>query len=424
MQELKTAVEALQKNLTDTLTDLEPRIKELEAKELGSAEVKETVAKMSEDNAKFVDQIKAITEAMKQAEEDEKAFKEDIQKRLAQRASANSAAFKSAGLHVAEAIAKDINPFQKLKRAAGQSHVIEFKHFGLSQKHRQIVPQMMLDKDGDILEQIKMITNADASAGDTIDYMRVPGIFGPGQRNLIVRDLFPIGTTTSDTVRYVVEATVTDNAQSQADQGDTKGESDFTFNATDAPVVTIAHFVVVSTQVLDDAAMMQSYLDGRMRYLLLLEEESQILNGDGTSGSLNGVITQASAYNPGLATQLGVSAVQDVDILRVAMLQVVQAEYPPTAHVLNPFNWAAIELLKDTQERYLLAAPQNSTQPRLWGLPVAVSLSMPQGEFLTGSFALGGQIWDRMSAAVPSQLKTVPTSVRTLPHCVLNSAKR
>lgn len=401
MEALQKAVDELGSNMNKIMIDLEPRIKGLEASEKGSAEIKETVAKMSEANAQLVDQIKSIQEAMVTAKDEEKTFKEDIQKRLAARGAGGSSRIKSAGLEVAQFLANNRGDMQQMKSVAS-TKFINVKSLGLDYKSREVMPMVMAGnmKESELMELLKTITNDSASAGDTIDYMRVPGIFGPGQRQLLIRDLFPVGGTTSDTVRYVIENSVTDNAAPQAGQGVLKGESDFTFDATNVPIQTIAHFVVVSTQVLDDAVGLQSYVDGRMRYLLLLEEENQLLNGDGTGNNLNGVMTQATAYDDNLETTLGISNVQDIDRIRVAMYQVVASEYPPTGIVMNPLNWSAIELLKDSQNRYLMANPANATAPRLWGLPVSSSLSMPQHEFLVGSFALGGQIWDRMQPAV------------------------
>ena len=400
MEALKKAVEELGQNMNNIMTDLEPRIKELEAAGQGNAEVKETVDKMSAANAELVDQIKSIKEAMAAAETEDQAFKEELQKRLASRGQA-SGRIKTAGLEVAEFIAKNREGMQQMKSVPSTKYV-NVKRMGLDFKSRSVMPMIMAGnmKEAEVMELLKTITNDSASAGDAVDYMRIPGIFGPGQRQLLIRDLFPVGGTTSDQVRYVIENSVTDNAGPQAGQGVLKGESDFTFDETTVPIQTLAHFVVISTQILDDAVGLQAYVDGRMRYLLLLEEENQLLNGDGTGNNLNGVITQATAYNSALETTLGVASVQDIDRIRVAMYQVTASEYPPTGIVMNPLNWSAIELLKDGENRYLMSNPADATSPRLWGLPVSVSLSMPAHEFLVGSFALGGQIWDRMQPAV------------------------
>src|SRR3546814_10185181 len=97
------------------------------------------------------------------------------------------------------------------------------------------------------------------------------------------------------------------------------------------------------------------------------------------------------------------------------MLQAALAEFPATGHVLNPIDWAEIELTKITDGGYLFANPQNDSQPRLWGLPVVETQAMTAGIFLTGAFRLGAQIFDRQDARVgdrKSDVKGKSVSVR------------
>ncbi|CUW44445.1 hypothetical protein B3286c1_1777 [Brucella vulpis] len=69
-------------------------------------------------------------------------------------------------------------------------------------------------------------------------------------------------------------------------------------------------------------------------------------------------------------------------------------------HVLSPIDWTSIELLKDTQGRYIIGNPQGTIAPTLWGLPVVTTQAMAAGKFLTGAFKLGAQIFDRWQARV------------------------
>src|SRR3546814_17180689 len=68
-----------------------------------------------------------------------------------------------------------------------------------------------------------------------------------------------------------------------------------------ATVTTIAYCVLATRQILDDVAMLQSYIDGRLRYGLAYAEELQLINGDGTGTNLNGVYTQATTFASPLA---------------------------------------------------------------------------------------------------------------------------
>ena len=249
------------------------------------------------------------------------------------------------------------------------------------------------------LQRSKEITPATASGGDLTDRDTIPGILGPGERTLTIRDLLPTNTTNTDLVRYVEENTVTDSAGPQdVSAGSKKGESDFTFDDAQEPVETLAHWVKVSTQLLDDVNRLRNYLNNRMRFLLLQEEEDQLLLGDGTGNNLNGVQTQADSYSS--ADETSVQNPTNVDRLRLAMNQVRLQEFPPTAFVLHPTDWAQIELEKDANDMYVFARPQDAAGPRMWGLPVVATTAQTEDKFLVGSFNLGAEIHDRQEARV------------------------
>ncbi|WP_284777077.1 phage major capsid protein [Agrobacterium sp. lyk4-40-TYG-31] len=224
---------------------------------------------------------------------------------------------------------------------------------------------------------------------------RVPGIFGLPERTLTIRDLVLPGTTTSSSVEYVKETGFTNNAAPTA-EGTQKPYSDLTFDMTSAPVRTIPHLFKASRQILDDAPALRSYIDGRARYGLRFAEENQLLNGSGTGQNLHGLVPQATAFNPAFS----VADETGIDRLRLAILQVVLAEYPATAFVLNPIDWTKIELTKDAGGNYIIGNPQGSLTPTLWNLPVVSTQAMAAGEFLTGAFSFAAQIYDRMEIEV------------------------
>ena len=155
-----------------------------------------------------------------------------------------------------------------------------------------------------------------------------------------------------------------------------------------------------SKQILDDAPQLASYINGRLIYGLKLVEEQQILLGDGIGQNLLGIMPQATAYNAALETSLAIQKKNKMDVLRVAMLQVQLALYPPSGMALHPTDWAAITLTKDANGNYLIANPQSTVSQMLWSLPVVPSMSMPQGQFLVGAFQLAAQLHDREQANI------------------------
>lgn len=244
-----------------------------------------------------------------------------------------------------------------------------------------------------------------SSAGDLIVPDRVPGIVMPGLRRLTIRDLLNWGRTGSNSIEFVRENVYTNNAAPVSENpSDGKPESNITFEADSAPVATIAHWVHASRQVLADVPMLQSYIDGRLRYGLALVEEAQLLKGSGVGLNIEGIYTQATAYsNPGVAVQ----AETRIDRLRLALLQVELSEYFADGIVLNPIDWTAIELTKTQDDAYLFANPRSQNLPGLWGRNVVPTQAMSAGDFLVGAFGggLAAQGWDREDANVQIALE-------------------
>lgn len=245
-----------------------------------------------------------------------------------------------------------------------------------------------------------LTTDADGSAGDLIVPMRVPGVITPAQRRMTIRDLLTPGRTASNAIQYVKETGFTNSAATVTETaGTAKPQSEIKFDIVTSAVTTIAHWVLATKQILDDVPMLQSYIDGRLRYGLMLAEEAQLLTGGGTGTDLNGIYTQAASYVAPISPTAAGNLTK-VDIIRLAMLQAVLAEYPASGITMHPSDWADIELTKTDDGAYLFANPQGGTEPRLWRLPVVETQAMTVDKFMVGAFQLGAQIFDRQDATV------------------------
>lgn len=241
-------------------------------------------------------------------------------------------------------------------------------------------------------------TDAAGSVGSAIQTMRLPGILELPQRRLTIRDLLSQGQMDGGSLEYVKEKGFNNNAAPVAETAAKPG-SDIQFELVTTSAKVIAHWMKASRQVLSDISQLRSIIDQRLLYGLAYVEENQLLNGDGTGQNLLGIIPQATAFAVPAGTTMP-ATVTGIDRLRVAMLQAALAEYPATGHVLSPIDWTSIELLKDTQGRYIIGNPQGTIAPTLWGLPVVTTQAMAAGKFLTGAFKLGAQIFDRWQARV------------------------
>jgi len=281
-------------------------------------------------------------------------------------------------------------------------------HSGWRGRKRFEVPRGYLDSQfimrGDIM------TTPATSGGVLVEEMRVPGIIATPNRRMTIRNLLAPGRTTSNAFMYIRETGFT-NAARVVTEGALKPESNITFESQTGNVATIAHWINASRQILDDAAGLQSYIDARLRYGLSLAEEAQLLRGDGTNGNLEGLVTAATAYSaafnpPGTDTL--------IDTVRLAILQVFLAEYPADGIVLNPIDWARVELTKTTDGAYLMSNPAGQLAARLWSLPVVATQAMEEDEFLVGAFQLGAQIFDREDANVELSTENEDNFIRNM----------
>jgi HK97 family phage major capsid protein len=258
------------------------------------------------------------------------------------------------------------------------------------------------------------IVNATGQNQPLVQADRLAGIITNPNRVFTIRDLIPVGRTSSNLIEYTKENVFTNNAGGQyaspAFENVTKPESGITFTLENEAVRTLAHWIPVSKQVLDDSPMLQSFIEGRLIYGLKLEEEDQLLNGNGTGSNLSGILLSGNnvAYN---RAQTGDT---EIDALRRAITQAALSEYMADTIVINTADWEAIELTKATDGQYVWTNPALGNAPQLWGKRVVATNSLAQGTFIVGAFAMGAQIWDRMQASVMVSLENSDNFVKNM----------
>jgi hypothetical protein len=224
----------------------------------------------------------------------------------------------------------------------------------------------------------------------------------PPQRTRRVRDLFPARATTSPVVEYFRVTGFTNNAApvAQRDGGGgfaLKPQSSLAFTGQQAPVRTLAHWEAAHRNVLADEPQLRSIIDNELMYGLRLEEDMQILSGDGTGENLLGVLltsgVQTYAWSNG-----AINPVPDNkgDAIRRAATLAFLAYYEPTGVVVHPSDWEDMELTKSTQGQYLMAVSMSTgADQRIWRLPVIDTPAIAQGTALVGAFGTGAQLYDR-----------------------------
>ncbi|KZL04548.1 Phage capsid family protein [Pseudovibrio axinellae] len=291
-------------------------------------------------------------------------------------------------LEIAQQVAEGVNPAGSARpMTLGQAFVAEedqiknFSNNGAKGSLRIVVSNA--------------VTTAAGSGGGLIyqdedrDPVRMP------RRRLLIRELLTQGKVNSDIVKYRKQV-LRDNNAAMVAEGAAMPESSFGWEKASAEVKKIGHHTNITEEALVDADFLQTEIDTELRYGVDLEEEKQILAGDGAGENLTGLLSEASAFS----AASGLPNETRIDRLRLAILQVALADYIATSFVLNPTDWAAIDLLKDSQGRYVFGNASAVSTPMLWGKDVAESNSMSAGEWLTGDLAIAATYYDRQQTEV------------------------
>lgn len=238
------------------------------------------------------------------------------------------------------------------------------------------------------------------SAGALVSNDRLSTIdAGTFARPLTIRDLITTGTTNSDTIEYVRQGTHTNAAAAVAEataaSGGTgaKPESAMALSVVTETVKTVAHWIPATRRALADAGQLRTLIDGFLRYGLEEELEDQVINGDGVGENFTGIFNTSNTSTQAYDTSL-------LKTTRAARTKVrTLGRATPTAYIMHPNDWQAMDLLQDGENRYYFGGPMVMGTPRLWGLPVIESEAITEGTALVADFRLA-VLWDRQQAQI------------------------
>jgi HK97 family phage major capsid protein len=249
-------------------------------------------------------------------------------------------------------------------------------------------------------------TVTDGPAYDLVTPMYLPGILPLPQRPLTVRSLFGAGRMTSgDHISYAAQTGFDNGAAAVAQAtavdgsgvtGGVKPQSSIAWERRIAPAEWIATWMVTTRQALSDAGVIRGLIDNQGRLMLQLEEEDQLLAGNGTAPNLSGILDQS-------IQTLDLTGEDNLDGIRTARrlvrtgLSRLQADWI----VVNPEDSEEIDLLKDDNGLYRGGNPIGnfSFDQSIWRLARAESEAMTAGTALVGARA-GATVYERQPITV------------------------
>ena len=265
----------------------------------------------------------------------------------------------------------------------------------------------------------RALTTVTGLPSNYLEPMRIPGISRPEDTFGSLRDVLNVGRTDADALIYFEESTFTNNAAEVAEAKQTdyastgdgavgyKPESAIEFTEKTSSVVTIAHWIPITRQLIWNAPELQSYIEGRLIDGLKLREDGQLLNGNGTSPNLRGLLnttgiqTLDATYFTSNPVKNSTTPNELFDrILRAKTLIATQGRARANFVVLNPVDHETFMATTDGNKQYFGAGPFAAGMvPTLWGMRVVINENIASGTALVGD-GRQATIWDRMQAQV------------------------
>lgn len=222
------------------------------------------------------------------------------------------------------------------------------------------------------------VTNAATSGGAFINPQRLDRV---GQdflsRRTFLVDRLPV-IPVDGPVEYVQDksplADLADKAVEVA-EGGTKPQAGPTLEVVSEAPATIPAWVNITRRVSRQAPQVQAYLDGKLRYSLKRRFDGQVINGNGTSPNLSGLLDRT-----GILTEAPGGSEARAATIRKAITTMEEAEGMPELVVLNPGDHELFDLLNLSSDG-IHATPNLQVGPSssAWGLEVVKSNAVAAG---------------------------------------------
>lgn len=211
-------------------------------------------------------------------------------------------------------------------------------------------------------------------AGWTPEQIRLDRVEFSPQRPIRVIDFLPVLPTGADTIRYMEETTLTNNAAETAESTATTAadlipESALALTERNRPVEWLPTFLPVTMQQMEDVEGIEAYVNSRLTYMIQARLDSQIIVGDGVTPNLLGTNSVSGINTYALAAEPVPDAIfKGMQEVRLSGGTAGFAE--PSVVFINPADWTDIRLLRTADGMYIWGNPSEAGPERIWGVPV------------------------------------------------------
>lgn len=254
--------------------------------------------------------------------------------------------------------------------------------------------------------QRKAITTLDNLTGGV---NVLPGIEALPAAPLTLADLIPqvpLGSYTGS-VKYNRQKGPRPVADYQLLEGDLKKQGDLNYEVIEANPAVIAIWTQASRQALGTVEGLAAFLENELMFAVRSKEDTEILNGTGLAGHLQGIMPLATVVAPEAADT-------PIDAVARLIASLASQGVPVTGLILNPSDFLSMALAKNSNDEYLLGSPVSAPPTTLWGTRLVLSGSMPLGSALAGDFARGATLFYADQASVQMSSEDRDNFIRNL----------
>jgi HK97 family phage major capsid protein len=229
-----------------------------------------------------------------------------------------------------------------------------------------------------------------------IEPARVPGIVTAPYEPQHMRDFLPVGNTTSNVIRHV-RHNGGEGGPAMTAMAAAKPQMDVDLSIEDAPVRKIAVYFTIPEEMIEDIPYLQSFLTQIGMEELAVEEDQQIIYGDGTGQNLTGLYTAGTAFAAGTSI---VAAPNRFDVLRAARKQVRNSKIGgPLVAMVSPDDYFLMTSTKDDNGNYLFLSNYGVNLGQQVGVQIVEHTAIETGDFLVFQ-PRAAMIFDRSGTSI------------------------
>jgi len=216
-----------------------------------------------------------------------------------------------------------------------------------------------------------------------------------------VIDLFSVIPTDTYQYKYLEETTFTNNSAEVSEAG-AFGESAIAFTENTENIRKFGVSIPVTEELLSDVASVNGYLDSRLKTMLQLRLDSELINGDGSAPNIRGILNKSgintfdfSAYAGNLG-RIGQLYQAITEIRKDAFMEA-------DAILMHPSDWNDVvttvtsDFAGTSGAGYAGKDPLfvgagmfgNGVNPSIWGVKVVPTTAITAGTVLVGTFGGG-----------------------------------